>query len=72
MVGRTPEFLGKEIRSTQMKLVILYAAAIPIVVFGFRSVSLVLNPVHAILNPGFHGLTEITYAFASYPSWADP
>ncbi len=65
MVGRTPEFLGKKIRGTQMKLVILYVVAIPTVVLGFGSVSLVLNSVHAILNPGFHGLTEITYAFAS-------
>jgi K+-transporting ATPase ATPase A chain len=65
MVGRTPEFLGKKIRGTQMKLVILYVVAIPTVVLGFGSVSLVLSSVHAILNPGFHGLTEITYAFAS-------
>jgi K+-transporting ATPase ATPase A chain len=28
MVGRTPEFLGKKIRATQMKLVLAYVLAI--------------------------------------------
>jgi K+-transporting ATPase ATPase A chain len=66
MVGRTPEFLGKKIRGTQMKLVILYVVAIPTVVLAFASASLVLKSAKAsILNTGFHGLTEITYAFAS-------
>jgi K+-transporting ATPase ATPase A chain len=66
MVGRTPEFLGKKIRGTQMKLVILYVVTIPTVVLAFGSISLVLSSAkQSILNLGFHGLTEITYAFAS-------
>jgi K+-transporting ATPase ATPase A chain len=65
-VGRTPEFLGKKIRGTQMKLVILYVVTIPTVVLAFGSISLVLSSAkQSILNLGFHGLTEITYAFAS-------
>ena len=66
MVGRTPEFLGKKIRGTQMKLVVTYVLTIPIVVLVLGSTSLVIGPgTSPILNPGFHGLTEVTYAYAS-------
>jgi potassium-transporting ATPase potassium-binding subunit len=66
MVGRTPEFLGKKIRGPQMKLVVAYVLTIPIVVLVLGSTSLVITAgTSSILNPGFHGLSEVTYAFAS-------
>ena len=66
MVGRTPEFLGKKIRATQMKLVVAYVLTIPTAVLAFGSASLVLGAgTRSILNPGFHGLSEIMYAYAS-------
>src|ERR1700735_1602369 len=66
MVGRTPEFLGKKIRATQMKLVLAYVLAIPVTVLVLASTSLVISDgTRSILNPGLHGLTEVTYAFAS-------
>jgi K+-transporting ATPase ATPase A chain len=66
MVGRTPEFLGKKIRGTQMKLVVAYVLTIPTVVLAAGSASLVLGAgTRSILNPGFHGLSEIMYAYAS-------
>jgi len=66
MVGRTPEFLGKKIRGPQMKLVVAYVLTIPIVVLVLGSTSLVLPAgTSSILNPGFHGLSEVTYAYAS-------
>ena len=66
MVGRTPEFLGKKIRAPQMKLVITYVLAIPTTVLVLGSTSLVIAAgTRSILNPGLHGLTEVTYAFAS-------
>jgi K+-transporting ATPase ATPase A chain len=66
MVGRTPEFLGKKIRAPQMKLVVTYVLTIPIVVLVFGSMSLVLGAgTRSILNPGMHGLAEVTYAYAS-------
>src|SRR6202044_761964 len=52
MVGRTPEFLGKKIRAPQMKLVLAYVLVIS-------------AGTSSILTPGLHGLTEVTYAFAS-------
>ena len=66
MVGRTPEFLGKKIRGPQMKLVVAYVLTIPVVVLVLGSTSLVLRAgTSSILNPGFHGLSEVTYAYAS-------
>jgi potassium-transporting ATPase potassium-binding subunit len=66
MVGRTPEFLGKKIRATQMKLVVAYVLVIPITVLVLGSISVVIGPgTSSILNPGMHGLSEVTYAFAS-------
>ncbi len=66
MVGRTPEFLGKKIRAPQMKLVVAYVLTIPVVVLILGSISLVISAgTRSILNPGMHGLTEVTYAYAS-------
>ena len=66
MVGRTPEFLGKKIRAPQMKLVVAYVLTIPVVVLIFSSISLVISAgTGSILNHGLHGLTEVTYAYAS-------
>ena len=66
MVGRTPEYLGKKIQAAEMKLVVLYILAVPFAVLGFTAVSLVTDGNKAsILNPGPHGLTEVTYAFTS-------
>jgi potassium-transporting ATPase potassium-binding subunit len=66
MVGRTPEFLGKKIRAPQMRLVVAYVLTAPIVILLMGSLSLVLPAgTQSILNPGMHGLTEVTYAFGS-------
>jgi potassium-transporting ATPase potassium-binding subunit len=66
MVGRTPEFCGKKIRAPQMKLVVTYVLVIPVTVLAFGGASLVLRQgTSSILNPGMHGLTEVTYAYAS-------
>ena len=37
MVGRTPEYLGKKIQAAEMKLVVLYILAMPLVVLGFAA-----------------------------------
>ena len=34
MVGRTPEYLGKKIQAPEMKLVVLYILAVPVVILG--------------------------------------
>ena len=66
MVGRTPEYLGKKIQAPEMKLVVLYLIAMPLVSLGFAAASVVLDSASAtILNPGPHGLSEVLYNFAS-------
>jgi potassium-transporting ATPase potassium-binding subunit len=66
MVGRTPEYIGKKIQATEMKLVVVYVIVMPLVILGFSSLSVLLsNPKSSILNPGPHGLSEVVYAFTS-------
>ena len=66
MVGRTPEYIGKKIQATEMKLVVVYLIVMPLLILGFSSLSSVLaGPKSSILNAGPHGLSEIVYAFTS-------
>jgi K+-transporting ATPase ATPase A chain len=69
MVGRTPEYLGKKIQAAEMKLVVIYILAVPLVVLGFTAASVLLDSASASILPGHqgtpHGLTEVTYAFTS-------
>jgi K+-transporting ATPase ATPase A chain len=66
MVGRTPEYLGKKIEAREMKYVMFALLIYTINVLGFTAVSAVLPFVQDYLgNKGPHGLSEITYAFAS-------
>jgi K+-transporting ATPase ATPase A chain len=66
MVGRTPEYIGKKIRPTEMKWAAAYILATPFCALIGAALSLGFSvPQRSILNPGPHGLTEIVYAFTS-------
>ncbi len=66
MVGRTPEYLGKKIQSSEMKLVVLYILLVPLVVLGFSAVAVLTKSASSqALNPGAHGFSEIVYAYTS-------
>jgi potassium-transporting ATPase potassium-binding subunit len=66
MVGRTPEYIGKKIRPTEMKYAALYFLTLPVIVLTAAGLSIGTKiGQSAIFNPGPHGLTEIMYAFAS-------
>ncbi len=66
MVGRTPEYVGKKIRPTEMKWAAAYILATPFSALVGAALSLGFKvPRASILNPGPHGLTEIVYAFTS-------
>jgi len=66
MVGRTPEYLGKKIRPTEMKYAALYFLTLPTLILTAAGLSIALKtPQASILNHGPHGLTEIMYAFTS-------
>ena len=67
MVGRTPEYLGKKIQATEVKLVVLYTIAMPFAVLVGAGIAIVTPSVLnvSIFNPGPHGFTEVLYAFTS-------
>jgi K+-transporting ATPase ATPase A chain len=67
MVGRTPEYLGKKIQASEVKLVAIYILVMPaIVMVGVAIATFVGSVKHTtIFNPGAHGFSEILYAFTS-------
>jgi potassium-transporting ATPase potassium-binding subunit len=64
MVGRTPEYLGKKIQASEMKLVTLYILAMPLALLGFAAASMMLESADTY-QAGPHGLSEVLYNFAS-------
>jgi K+-transporting ATPase ATPase A chain len=64
MVGRTPEYLGKKIQASEMKLVTLYILAMPLALLGFAAASMMLKSADTY-QAGPHGLSEVLYNFAS-------
>jgi len=67
MVGRTPEYLGKKIQATEVKLVAIYILVMPAIVLILIAISTFVRSVsdESLLNPGAHGFTELIYAFTS-------
>jgi K+-transporting ATPase ATPase A chain len=66
MVGRTPEYLGKKVQATEVKLVVLYLLAMPLALLGFAAASVLMGTAtSSIGDPGPHGFSEVLYAFAS-------
>jgi potassium-transporting ATPase potassium-binding subunit len=67
MVGRTPEYLGKKIQASEVKLVAVYILVMPAIVLVGIAISTFVNSVSdvSIFNPGAHGFTELIYAFTS-------
>jgi K+-transporting ATPase ATPase A chain len=66
MVSRTPEYLRKRIRASEMRMVALYYLATPIVLLAAAGLAVARPAGRAATgNPGPHGLSEIVYAFTS-------
>jgi len=66
MIGRTPEYLGKKIQATEVKLAGLGALVMPIIVLIFTAIAVSIHAGRAgPLNAGPHGFTEILYALTS-------
>ena len=66
MIGRTPEYLGKKIEGREMKLTALCIIIHPLLILGFSALAVGTQPgAEGITNPGFHGLTQVLYEYAS-------
>jgi potassium-transporting ATPase potassium-binding subunit len=66
MVGRTPEYVGKKIESSEIKMTILALACVPAVILALSAIACISGPGLATLgNVGPHGYSEILYAYTS-------
>ena len=65
-MGRTPEYLGKKIEGREMKLTALAIIIHPLLILAFSALAVATSAGQAgITNPGFHGLTQVLYEYAS-------
>jgi K+-transporting ATPase ATPase A chain len=66
MVGRTPEYLGKKIGPTEMKLTAMYILVTPILVLALAGITVLLPDIMANAPAtGPHQFSEVLYAFTS-------
>lgn len=67
MVGRTPEYLGKKIEASDVKLAMLYVLVFPLFILVPAAVSIASASfgLTSLNNSGPHGLSEVLYAFTS-------
>lgn len=66
MIGRTPEYLGKKIEGREMKLTALCIIIHPLLILAFTALAVATKGgLEGITNPGFHGLSQVLYEFAS-------
>lgn len=66
MIGRTPEYLGKKIEGREMKLTALCIIIHPLLILAFSALAVGTQAGQVgITNPGFHGLSQVLYEYAS-------
>lgn len=66
MIGRTPEYLGKKIEGREMKLAALCIIIHPLLILAFSALAVAVPAgTEGITNPGFHGLSQVLYEYAS-------
>jgi len=66
MVGRTPEYLGKKIQATEVKLATLGVLVMPMTVLILTAIAAAISVGRmGPLNAGPHGFSEILYAYTS-------
>ena len=66
MVGRTPEYLGKKIEATEVKMAMIAVLTPCVTILILAALASVIKPGFSSLNnAGPHGLSEIVYAFGS-------
>ncbi len=65
MVGRTPEFLGRKIEKQEIVLASVILLVHPLVILIPSAITLMIPDLSGISNPGFHGLSQVVYEYAS-------
>ena len=66
MVGRTPEYLNKKIEGKERQRVAIVILIHPLLILGFSGLAVSVQAgLSGITNPGFHGLSQVLYEYAS-------
>lgn len=66
MVGRTPEFLGRKIEKREIVLASVVLLVHPIAILIPGAIALAFpEALSGISNPGFHGISQVIYEYAS-------
>ena len=65
MTGRTPELFGRKIEAPEVRLLALLILLQPVVLLGFTAVTLAIPSITGNSNPGFHGISQVFYEYAS-------
>jgi len=66
MVGKTPEFLGRKIEQREIFLASAILLIHPIIILVPSAIALAYpNSLSGISNPGFHGISQVVYEYAS-------
>jgi len=67
MIGRTPEYLGKQVGPAEIKLVTLYTLAAPVTLLLLTAIAVAstLGLAGLTTNSGPHGFSEILFAYTS-------
>lgn len=66
MVGRTPEFLGRKIEKREIVLASTILLVHPIAILIPAAITLAFPEALAgVSNPGFHGISQVVYEYAS-------
>ena len=66
MIGRTPEYLGKKIEGSEVKMTMLALLCVPASILGMTAVAAALpSGLAGLTNNGPHGFSEMLYAYSS-------
>ena len=65
MTGRTPELFGRKIEAREVRLLSLLILLQPLALLGFTAATLSMPSLAGTSNPGFHGISQVFYEYAS-------
>lgn len=65
MTGRTPELFGRKIEAPEVRLLALLILLQPLALLGFTAATLAMPALTGNSNPGFHGISQVFYEYAS-------
>lgn len=65
MTGRTPEFFGRRLEVGEIRLLSLLILLQPLLLLGASAIALANPAITGNTNPGFHGVSQVLYEYAS-------